>query len=108
MVVMLQATQYGGDDRDQECMLCVSEFLSGEAKKWYSCHIIHVNWTQLHWTFKDVIIGLYDQFMHPTMMQDACEAYAATRYSDKLGIQGYYNTLIDHAQNMSVYPDAYV
>ena len=55
----------------------------------------------------DVIIGLYDQFMHPTMMQDAHEVYSATCYSDKLGIQGYYDTLIDHAQNMSVYPDAY-
>ena len=33
MVIMLQAIQYGGDDRDQEHMLCVPEFLSGEA-----CH----------------------------------------------------------------------
>ena len=36
-------------------------------------------------------------------IQDVREVYATTRYSDKLGIQGYYDTLIDHAQNMLVY-----
>src|ERR1700733_2910927 len=40
VVVMLQAIQYGGDDRDQERMLCIPEFLNGEAKKWYSQHVI--------------------------------------------------------------------
>ena len=36
VVIMLQAIQYGGDDRDQEHMLCIPEFLDSEAKKWYS------------------------------------------------------------------------
>ena len=36
VVVMLQAIQYEGDDRNQEHMLCIPEFLNGEAKKWYS------------------------------------------------------------------------
>jgi hypothetical protein len=31
----------------------------------------------------------------------------AAKYSSELGIQGFYNTIIDHAQNMSVYPNAY-
>lgn len=39
MVVMLQAIQYRGDNRDQEHMLCVPKFLSGKAKKWYFHHI---------------------------------------------------------------------
>ena len=107
LVVMLEAIQYGGTDRDWECVLCVPKFLSGEAKKWYSRHVIHVNRTQLSWTFEDIIIGLYDRFIHPTTMQDARDAYATAEYSSQLGIQGFYDTLIDHAQNMSVYPDAY-
>jgi hypothetical protein len=104
---MLQAIQYGGDDQDMEHTICVSEFLAGEAKKWYARHVVHVNHTQLHWTFEDMIIGLYDQFTHPTIMQEVREAYTNTKYSHQLGIQGFYDTLIDHAQNMSVYPDAY-
>jgi hypothetical protein len=40
-------------------------------------------------------------------MQDACTAFEAAAYSDALGVQGFYNTLIDHAQNMAVYLDVY-
>jgi hypothetical protein len=107
LVVLLEAIQYGGADRDRERMLCVPEFLTGEAKRWYARHVVHVNRSQLSWTFEDVIVGLYDRFTHPTTMQEARDAYAAAKYSSQLGIQGFYDTLIDHAQNMSVYPDAY-
>ena len=104
---MLEAIQYGGMDHDMECTLCIPEFLTGEEKRWYSCHVVHVNCSQLTWTFEDVIIGLYDRFTYPTTMQEAWDAYVAAKYSSELGIQGFYDTLIDHAQNMSVYPDAY-
>lgn len=33
---MLEAIQYGGEDHDRECMLCIPEFLTDEAKKRYS------------------------------------------------------------------------
>jgi hypothetical protein len=107
LVIMLQAIQYGGDDRDMERTICVPEFLSGEAKKWYARHVVHVNRSQIYWSFEEVILGLYDRFTHPTTMQDARDAYTSTKYSPQLGIQGFYDTLIDHAQNMSVYPDPY-
>ena len=107
LVVLLEAIQYGGADHDRERMLCVPEFLTGKAKRWYTCHIVHVNRSQLSWTFKDVVVGLYDCFTHLTTMQEAQDAYAAAKYSSRLGIQGFYDTLIDHTQNMLVYPDAY-
>lgn len=40
-------------------------------------------------------------------MQEARDAYYTACYSPQFGIQGFYNTLIDHAQNMSVFPDNY-
>ena len=40
-------------------------------------------------------------------MQEACDAFAMARYTPQYGVQGFYDTLIDQAQNMSVYPDAY-
>ena len=104
---MLQAIQYEGDNWDMEHMICVPEFLLGEAKKWYAHHVVHINHSQIYWSFKDVILELYDWFTHPTTMQDACDAYT-TKYLPQLGIQGFYNTLIDHTQNMSMYLDAYI
>jgi hypothetical protein len=40
-------------------------------------------------------------------MQDARAAFFAAHYSEEKGIQGFYDSLVDHAQNMAVYPDAY-
>ncbi|RDB23199.1 hypothetical protein Hypma_009704 [Hypsizygus marmoreus] len=107
LVVMLAVSQLRGRDRDQERVLIASEFLDAEARKWYNRHVIHVNRSQHRWTFEDVVIGLYDRFVHPSTMQDAREAFESTKYSADKGVQGFYDTLIDHAQNMAVWPDAY-
>lgn len=40
-------------------------------------------------------------------MQEARDEYAMAKYSGQLGIQGFYDMLINHAQNMSVYPNVY-
>jgi hypothetical protein len=40
-------------------------------------------------------------------MQDARDAYYTAKYSPQLGVQGFYDTLLSHTQNMSVYPDSY-
>ena len=75
LVILLESTQYGGNNRDRERLLCLPEFLAGEVNKWFCRHVIHVNHSQTQWTFEQVITGLYDHFTHPTTMQDARNAY---------------------------------
>lgn len=108
LVLLLEASQYGGADRDRERVIAIAEFLGGEAKLWYNRHVIHPNRTQLAWTFEEVIVSLYDRFVHPSTMQDAREAFLASRYSPERGVQGFFDTLQDHAQNMASYPDAHM
>jgi hypothetical protein len=107
LVVLFKAEQYGGDDRDRERVLHVPQFIEGKAKRWFNRHVLHVRRTQLTWSFEEVIVGLYDRFIHPSTMQDARAAFFAARYSEEKGIQGFYDSLVDHAQNMAVYPDTY-
>jgi hypothetical protein len=57
--------------------------------------------------FCDVITGLYDCFVHPSSMQDARESFRKTKYMPTTRIQGFYDSLLDGAQNMVVYPDSY-
>ena len=38
-------------------------------------------------------------------MQDACKAFLAIKYTTESGVQGFYDTLLDHTHNMAVYPD---
>jgi len=40
-------------------------------------------------------------------MQDAWEEFLYARYKAEMGVQGFYDNIIDHAQNMTVYPDEY-
>ena len=79
--VMLQAMQYGGDDCDLERVLAIPEFLEGEAERWFCRHIVHVNRSQEHWTFEQVIMGLYDRFIHLTTMQEARDMYYTAQYN---------------------------
>jgi aspartate/glutamate racemase len=41
-------------------------------------------------------------------MQDACKAFLATKFTTETGVQGFYDTLLDHTHNMAVYPDDYL
>ena len=53
----------GREDREQEKVLLLMEYLSEWALKWYLQHVLHVNRTQEYWTFEDVILRLYDWFI---------------------------------------------
>jgi hypothetical protein len=79
----------------------------GEVNLWYCQHVVHINRSQEDWTVEQVITGLCDQFVHSTTMKEARDAYYTARYSTQLSVQGFYDALCDHAQNMSVYPNAY-
>lgn len=40
-------------------------------------------------------------------MQDVHEAFYSSVYTKALGVQGFYDTLVDHMQDMAIYPDAW-
>jgi len=50
---------------------------------------------------------LYDWFIQPSTMQDAHKEFLSASYNPATSIQGYYDILMDHAQNMVIYPDDY-
>ncbi|KAG6840402.1 hypothetical protein H0H93_004663, partial [Arthromyces matolae] len=66
---------YGGDRLEQERLLVLPEFLSGEARRWFRRYVRSWNRAQQHWTFKTAILGLYDRFVNPSTMQDARDAF---------------------------------
>ncbi|KAG6884651.1 hypothetical protein C0992_005957, partial [Termitomyces sp. T32_za158] len=60
-----------------------------------------------NWTFKEVLIGLYNHFVNAETMQEACKAFRTVVYDARTGIQTFYDDLVGHAQNMAVYPDEF-
>jgi hypothetical protein len=107
LAVMLEVEQYGGPKRDHERCLQLLGFLSSKAKKWYHRHMVSINHRQLKWSFEEIILGLYDRFVHPSTVQDVCKAFLEAKYTSEQAVQGFYDTLLDHASNMAVYPDDY-
>jgi len=107
LVILFEVSMYGGQDHDKERVLSTLEFLDDEARKWFHCHVVNVHRARLRWTFEEVIMGLYDQFVQPSTMQDVRKEFLSASYNAATGIQGYYDILMDHAQNMVIYPGDY-
>jgi hypothetical protein len=42
------------------------------------------------------------------MLTIHCYTFFTAKYTSEKGIQGFYDTLLDHAHNMAVYPDDYL
>ncbi|KAG6894576.1 hypothetical protein C0993_011201, partial [Termitomyces sp. T159_Od127] len=98
---------YGGDDMDQERIFVLHEFMDGEVWNWFRRHVLHTNRDKSYWTFKEVLIGLYNRFVNAATMQEAHEAFRTAVYDAQMGIQTFYDDLVGHAQNMAVYPDEF-
>ena len=107
LVYKLAVRQIGGNDLDRLRLLITGEHLEGEAQNWYIRHVLSVNRSKFDWTFEGVILALYNRFVHPSTMQDAREGFRKAKYSSSLGVQTFYDILMDFAQNMAVYPDEY-
>ena len=101
--------KFGGEDHDTDRVrvLTLAEYLEGDALTWYTAHVLSAKRTIMEWSFCDVVTRLYDRYILPTSMQDAREGFRKVRYTTALGIQGFYDALLEHAQNMVVYPDNY-
>ncbi len=92
---------------DRVRVMLLLEQLEGAAHKWMLRHVTHVNREIEHWTFQDVIHGLYTRFVHPSSMQDARENLNKVQYIPRDGIQTMYDSMLEHAGGMAVFPDDY-
>uniref|UniRef100_A0A8H8CD88 CCHC-type domain-containing protein n=1 Tax=Psilocybe cubensis TaxID=181762 RepID=A0A8H8CD88_PSICU len=99
--------QLGGPKNDLMRRMILPEYLDGDAKFFYNHHVANINRQKKHWTFEEVILALYERFVHPTSMQDAREAFRTATFNPKKGVQAFYDTILEHAQNMYKYPDQY-
>ncbi|KAH9474193.1 hypothetical protein JR316_0013508 [Psilocybe cubensis] len=99
--------QLGGPKNEQIRRMILPEYLDGEAKFFYNHHVANINRQKRSWTFEEVILALYERFVHPTSMQDAREAFRTAMFNPDKGVQAFYDTILEHAQNMYEYPDQY-
>ncbi|KAG6896855.1 hypothetical protein C0995_010985, partial [Termitomyces sp. Mi166 len=92
---------------DQEHIFVLHELIDGEAQNWFCCHVLHTNWDKQDWTFKEVLIGLYNCFVNAATMQETHKAFRTAVYDVQTGVQTFYDELVGHVQNMAMYLDEF-
>jgi len=95
----------GNANTDRVRLLTLLEYLDGTALTWFNNHVLNSKRTVVHWTFCDAITALYDRFVLPSMMHEARESFRNVKYTTQMGVQGFYDELVQHGSNMAVYPD---
>jgi len=103
----LKINHFTGPECNRECIALTAMYLGEKAKTWFNDNVEGINRRRRVWTFKDVITGLYDRFIHESSIQDATQKFYSVKYTTDGGVYGYYHELQRYASRMIHEPDSY-
>jgi hypothetical protein len=103
----MKVNQIGRPEREQEQITVLPCFLKGEAATWYNNNVDGLGRKRHTWTFEDVVIGIYNRFLHEACIQEATVKYQKVRYNSKRGVAAFYNDMQKAAAWMVHPPDMY-
>ena len=69
-------------------------YLSELTQQWYSQEVLVLTRCVQHWTFEDLIFGLFRRFIHEASAQNAAIQYNHTKYFTDKGVLAFYNELM--------------
>jgi hypothetical protein len=96
-----------GPEYDSEWIEYTAMFLENNALSWFEDNVNSAYRQRTHWTFKDVITGLYDQFAHDNLTHDASDKFSTVEYNVEDGVLSYYYKLERYANRMIEPPDTF-
>ena len=85
---------------NKDWILYTRLYLEGLASQWYDQEVDSPDQQVQDWTFKDVICGLFQRFMHEASVQNAADQYDCTRFSHEKEALAFYNNMKCHACRM--------
>jgi len=103
----MKLNQLAGPELDQDRVSVAAMYLSAQASTWFNDNVESASRRRRHWTFKRVVTGLYDRFIHESSIQDATHKFYAVKYATDGGVLGFYNDLERYAARMVHPPDNY-
>jgi hypothetical protein len=68
-------------DREHKWITITAMFLEGQASIWYNDNIEGIYHQQHVWTFHNIIMSLYDRFIHEASIQDATTKFNEHLYT---------------------------
>jgi hypothetical protein len=96
-----------GPENDSDRIEFTAMFLEDTASVWFEDNVDGAYHQRSSWTFKEVVTGLYDQFVHDNTTHDATDKFWHVEYNTGEGIMSYYYKLEQYATRMIQAPDAF-
>jgi len=84
--------RYCGMEHDEDYVSCMALFLQGDALCWYDDNVNRINHQKDVWSFKTIITGLYDHFIHNVVLTEASEKFGKAQYIAE-GVMAFYHRL---------------
>ncbi|KAJ7259816.1 hypothetical protein C8J57DRAFT_1515178 [Mycena rebaudengoi] len=103
----MQALNLGGKKNDKKRIITLGFYLAGSALEWFNDQVEGLYRVKRHWTFIEVILGLFDRFVDTTCIQEATEQFWHAKFSREIGIMGFYHELMTACRRMIKRPDSY-
>jgi hypothetical protein len=102
-----QVNRYCGMEFDKEQVVCTALYLEDTAITWYDDNVDSMDHQNDVWSFKMVITGLYDRFVHHVSVGATADKFWNESYVPEEGIMAFYHKLMRHASRMVRLPDQY-
>ncbi|KAJ7504731.1 hypothetical protein B0H11DRAFT_2347407 [Mycena galericulata] len=97
----------GGRKNDHKRLLTHGFYLTGAAKDWYENQVVGMYRSKTHWTYRELVLGLFDRFIDTSCIQKATDQFWSAKYSAEIGVMGFYHELMTAARRMVKRPDSY-
>jgi len=82
--------RYCGMEHDKDHISCMALFLQGDVLCWYDDNVDAINHWKDIWSFKTIVMGLYDQFIHNVVLTEASEKFGKAQYIEGEGVMAFY------------------
>ena len=81
-------TRLVGPTNDDQRVQVVGSYLEGEALHWYNNEVTGLHYAKDDWTFEEVILGLFTQFVQAMTMHIASIKFENTIYGQATAVGG--------------------
>jgi hypothetical protein len=90
----MKINHYAGPEHERDRITLTAMYLDEKAKTWFNNNIKGDNCQRWVWTFKNVITGLYDRFIHKSSIQDVTQNFYSVKYTTDGSVFGFYHELV--------------
>ena len=103
----LKVNKICGPENDSDRIEFTAMFLENTASVWFEDNVDGAYRQCSTWTFKEVITGLYDRFVHDNATHDTNDKFWHVEYNAREGVMSYYCKLERYATRMIEAPDVF-